>query len=153
MNNNYIWILGIIGISLVLSGGIGFWTFFADDRDPKFHSVSAEPQAFRFVGGSLQVQAEVSDDVAVDRVRGVIWQGESQIAQAVMIQSGNGVKGPVYVAEFAVPPNVDSTGQPVDYTLQLLAVDSVGQESTEEVAFQVPAASVPPAPPQFLPAD
>jgi hypothetical protein len=153
MRNKFTWILGIFALSLLLSGAVGFWTFFGDDRDPKFHTISVEPTRFRFTGGSLQVLGEVSDDVAVDRVRGVLRQGESQITSAAMARSDAGVKGPIYSGEFAVPANVRSNGQPVEYTLQLLVVDSVGQETRKEVRFEVPAPSAPPAPPQSLFAD
>lgn len=153
MDTKYIWFLGIFAVSLLLSGAVGFWAIFADDRDPKFHGVSVAPAEFRFTGGSLQVMSEVGDDVAVDRVSGMLWQGESQIALVAMTRSDEGDRGPIYSAEFSVPANVRSTGQPVDYTLQLLVYDSIGQESKKEVSFAVPAPGVPPLPPQLRSAD
>lgn len=153
MGNKYVWILGIFAASLLLSGGLGLWTFMADDRNPKFHTVSVEPSAFRFTGGRLQVQTEVADDVAVDRVRGVLWLGGSRIEQVAMTRSDVGAKGSIYSAEFSVPANIRSTGESVGYTLQLLAVDSIGQESVKEVSFQVLAPGTPPSPPQLLSLD
>jgi hypothetical protein len=153
MGNKYAWILGIFTVSLLLSGGLAFWTFFADDQVPEFQAVSVNPTEFRFTGGSLQVRSEVSDDEAVEGVKGVLWQGESQIAQVAMTRSDDGARGPIYSAEFTVPANVASTGQPVDYTLQLLVYDSTGQESKREMSFEVPAPGVPPSPPQLRSAD
>ncbi|HEU0020444.1 MAG TPA: hypothetical protein VFR55_02040 [Dehalococcoidia bacterium] len=149
MANKYIWILGIFAASVLLSGGVGFWTFFADDRDPRIHSVSLEPLEFRFPGGRLQVRSEISDDVAIDGVRAMLRRGDTQIALVPMKRSDDGVKDPIYSAELTVPANVRSTGQSVDYTLQLLVSDSAGQESKTEVRFEVPAPGVPPAPPQL----
>jgi hypothetical protein len=95
IENKYTWILGIFAFSLLLSGGMGYWIYFADDRDPKFHNVSLEPREFRFTGGSFQVLSEVSDDVAIDRVRGVLWRGDSQMALVALARSDDGVNGTI----------------------------------------------------------
>lgn len=153
MGNKYTWIIGIFSLSLLLSGSLAVWTFFADDRDPKFQAVSVNPTEFRFTGGRLQVRSEVSDDVAVEGVRGALWQGDSQVALVAMTRSEDGARGPVYSAEFTVPANVRSTGQPVNYTLQLQVYDSIGQESRKEISFEVPAPGAPPSPPQLGNAD
>jgi hypothetical protein len=148
MSRTVVWIAGILALSLLMGGGLWAWmTFASNDQGPRFQTISVDPQLLRFAGGRVIVQARIIDDTGVSRVSGSVMQGDSQYRQ--LPTQDPSVDSPefTYITEFLTPPNMRNDGVAADYLVRLVTVDSIGQETIGEVAFQVAAPAVPPAPP------
>lgn len=149
MARGVFWIAGILVLSLLMGGVLWAWmTFASNDQQPQFQTISVDPQLLRFAGGRVIVQAQVIDDTGVSRVSGSVMQGDSQFRQLTTQRPSVDSPEFTYITEFLAPPNVRNDGVAVDYLVRLVAIDSVGQETTDEVAFQVAAPAAPPTPPQ-----
>ena len=143
------WLIGVFALSVVLGGGLWVWiTFIAVDQDPEFEAVVVQPESLRFVGGPVMVEVQVTDDFGIRKVEGAVFRSGDRQFPLELAQRTNGEETRTYIAEFSVPSNIRSDGQAVQYTLQLNVVDSVGQETSEEIDFQVSAPAPPPNPPK-----
>jgi hypothetical protein len=146
--NKALLIVGIIILIGVSGGGVWAWSAFLSDDRPQFQAVTLEPGTLRFVGGQVQVQAQVVDDAGVERVNGMVLSGGQEQAALEVTQPEGSPREFTYQAAFQIPANTHSNGVPVSYTVRLVAVDTAGQESAQEATFEVPAPAAPPLPPQ-----
>ncbi len=148
MNNRILEVLGILAVSILLGAGVWFWMgFIAGGADPKISNFTVAPEAFRFTGGEMLVQAEVTDDQSVELVAGVLSSSGIEVMRVELQLIGTEAGDSVYSGKLMVPTNIRNDGNAIDYTLRLLAMNTEGGESKKETAFQVPAPSMPPAPP------
>ena len=85
--------------------------------------------------------------VSVSASPGPLAESREQVALNVMLPQ-NEAPQYTYEAVFQVPPNTSSNGDPVKYTVQLIALDTNGQESSQQAYFQVAPPPAPPAPPR-----
>lgn len=148
MRRGFIWIVGILIVSLLLGGGLWVWMTSAfNGHGPQIQNISVDPSLLRFPGGTVTVRARVTSDVGVARVGGSVMQGASEYRRLPTQNHAVNSQEIVYVTEFPAPANTRNDGVAVDYLVRLVAVDSTGQESVTEAAFQVAAPALPPAPP------
>lgn len=140
-------VLGILAVSLLMGAGLWFWMGIFGDGRPSLKNVTVTPETFRFAGGRAVVQAEVTDDQGVEEVTAVLLADDVLVLSVGLVKSSTDANNPVYAGEFQVPANLRSDGETVEYTLQLVAVDTDGQDSKKQKTIKVPAAGVPPAPP------
>ena len=148
MNSRILAPLGILAGSILVGAGFWVWiSFFAGGADPKISNFTVAPEAFRFTGGEMLVQAEVTDDQSVELVAGVLSSSGIEVMRVELQLIETEAGDSVYAGKLMVPTNIRNDGNAIDYTLQLLAINTVGGESKKETDFQVPAPSVPPAPP------
>ena len=148
MNSRILAPLGILAGSILVGAGFWFWmAFIAAGGDPKISNMTMAPDAFRFTGGALLVQAEVTGDLGVEQVAGVLTANGVEVMRVDLQRIETEAGDSIYSGKLLVPANVRSDGNAIDYTLQLLATNTKGQMSQKETDFQVPAPSMPPAPP------
>ena len=152
MNSRILAPLCILAGSILVGAVFWVWVaFIAGGGGPKISNLTVAPDAFRFSGGKLLVQAEVSGDQIVDQVTGILLASGAEVVRVDLQRIETDPKAeaddPIYSGKLLVPANVRSDGQAIEYTLQLLATNIQGQESQKEADFQVPAPSRPPAPP------
>ncbi len=135
------WIVGlaILGLSLAAC---------RPDHPPVFQGIMLDPISMRFEGGQVQLQVQVNDDKGLTHVGGMVLKGKrEQVALNVMLPQ-NEAPQYTYEAVFQVPPNTSGNGDPVKYTVQLIALDTNGQESSQQAYLQVAPPPAPPAPPR-----
>ncbi len=148
MNSRILAPLGILAASILVGAVFWVWmAFFATGGAPKISDMTLAPDAFRFTGGELLVQAEVTGDQSVEQVSGVLSATGVEVMRVDLRRTETQAGDSIYSGKLLVPANVRSDGKALDYTLQLLATNTAGQESQKENDFQVPAPSMPPAPP------
>jgi len=119
----------------------GAVTVAAVDRlAPSIANCSVSPGTLPFSGGTVQVQASVTDNEGVASVVARILRG-GVLIDTVTLTAGT---PPSYSANFAALPNL--TGAAQEYTIELVATDTTGNSRSVECGtYTVEVDTVPPA--------
>jgi hypothetical protein len=115
--------LAVAGACLALAG-----TAAAESAPPDIAGGSASPSSLSHEGGSVQISAEVTDDVSVQRVTAVIYGSDGSL-QEVQLYQGDPT---TFYGTFEAPYNYYE--EPVDYSIEIQAYDDENNYSATTVA-------------------
>lgn len=123
-------------------GGGGGGAPAVDTTPPTISSAGVTPASLAATGGTVTIQAIVSDNVAVSQVSATITKPDG--TKQVIALSGSGT----YTGQFTAPLN--TTGNQQAYSVAVSATDSSGNTTTRpQFSFVVAVADTPPPPPAF----
>ena len=101
----------------------------AESAPPDIHGGSASPSSLSNEGGSVQISAEVTDDISVQRVTAVIY-GSTGSFEEVQLYQGTET---TFYGTFVAPSNYEE--QPASYSIEIQAYDDENNYSATTVAY------------------
>ena len=127
-------------------GGGGGSSSATDTQAPAFtRGEPVLPSGFTFVGGTVTLYADVSDDVGVTSVQYALKHDGVVLSQGAMTR----VSGNTYRSTCTAPSN--STTELLRCDVVVAAYDAAGHTSYRNFSFSVPTASGGPPPPPVMP--